>query len=81
MGHSYPLREKRAAVKVERIDGRSHKFRVVPGSMFMLKPGTMVMECPEAHLFNGQGDEITPSGRFLRTAETIDPYHIVTDMF
>lgn len=43
--------------------------------------------CPVISLENDEqvvskdGDVIRPTGRFFRTAETIDPYHIIFDMF
>lgn len=81
MEYSYPLKERRIAVKVERIDGRSYKFKVVPGSICIIKEGTVVAERPEAKIFDEDGKEIKPTGRFLWSMETIDPFHLVTDMF
>ena len=32
-------------------------------------------------IVDDNGEEIKPTGRFLISAETIDPYHLVVDMF
>lgn len=47
----------------------------------MIGAGTKVFERPEAKIVDDEGNEIKPTGRFLWSAETIDPYHLVVDMF
>lgn len=81
MKYFCPLKERRIAVMVKRIDGRSYKFKVVPGSVCVIKEDTVVAERPEANIFDEDGNEIKPTGRFFWSAETIDPFHLVTDMF
>ena len=79
--YSYPLKQKRVAVEVRRIN-RSNKFQVVPDKICMLKEGTLVSELPSNFkVVDEAGNEIKALGRFLISVETIDPYHLVTDMF
>lgn len=76
--YSFPLRKKRIAVKVKKIG--KNKFRVVPG-VCVLEESTLVCEQPFFQIVGDDGEEIPPTGTFLWTAETIDPYHLVTDWF
>lgn len=69
----------RVAVKVKRI-GATNKYQIEPG-ISMLDGSTLVMERDEAKIIDDNGEEMMPSGRFLWTTETIDPYHLVVDMF
>ena len=75
-----PLGKPRVAIKVERI-GKSNKYEVVPGSTCVLDAATLVKENKDADIIDDNGEEVTASGRFLWTAETIDPFHLVVDMF
>lgn len=75
-----PLGKKRVAVRVQRI-GRSNKYQVVPGSITMLSGEVKVGERDGAQIVDETGEAMQPSGKFLWTAETIDPFHLVTDFF
>ena len=78
---SYPINKARVAVQVERI-GRTRSFRVIPDSICMIKQGTLVADLPDDwKIVDEDGKEIKSAGRFLISAETIDPYHLVVDMF
>ena len=81
MLYSYPINKNRAAVQVKRV-GRTNRFRVVEGSLCMIKQGELVSNLPDDwKIVDDNGEEIKPTGRFLISAETIDPYHLVVDMF
>lgn len=81
MMFSYPINKTRVAVQVERI-GRTRSFRVIPDSICMINQGTLVANLPDDwKIVNEDGKEIKPAGRFLISTETIDPYHLVVDMF
>ena len=69
----------RAAVKVRRIS--KNKYEVVPGGICVLDAATLVKENKDAYIIDDNGEKVTASGRFLWTAETIDPFHLVVDMF
>ena len=75
-----PLGKPRAAVKVKRI-GNSNRFEIIPGSVCLVSENTPVIERAEAAIVDGAGNTVTASGKFLWTAEAIDPYHLVVDMF
>lgn len=80
---SFPLSNDRVCVVVEKIPGRKrNQYRLLTGedNMGMLPAGTRVFEF-EGNIFDPEGNEIKPTGRFLMTVETIDPFHLVTDMF
>ncbi len=81
MDYFYPIGKKRAAIKVERINGKAYKFKVVPNSICIIKEDTVVKERPEAKIYDEDGNEVLPTGKFLWSAETIDPFHLVTDYF
>lgn len=81
MEYAYPIESKRVAAKVERINGRSLQYRIVPNSLCYIKPGTRVLERPNAKIIDEDGNEVKPDGKFLWSAETIDPFHLVIDMF
>ena len=81
MLYSYPINKNRAAVQVERV-GRTNRFRVVEGSLYMINQVELVSNLPDDwKIVDDNGEEIKPTGRFLISAETIDPYHLVVDMF
>ncbi len=45
------------------------------------QPGVKVFPIDEEiKVCDEKGEEIQPSGRFYRTAETINPYHIIFDL-
>lgn len=79
--YTYPLEQKRVAVKVQRINSHSTKYKIIPGSICFIKDGALVSERPKSIIVDEDGNEIKPEGKFLWTAETIDPFHLVTDMF
>ncbi len=76
----YPIEEKRAAVMVKRINDRSCRFRIIPGSICCIEKGTLMAERPEFQIIDDDGDKVEPAGKFLWTAETIDPFHLVIDI-
>lgn len=78
--YAHPIQGKRLAVKVERIDWRSKKYKLTE-EICMMKAGTLVLEKREAKIVDDYGNEVLQIGRFLWSAETIDPFHLVVDMF
>lgn len=79
IAYARPLGKERAAVKVRHI-GYSKKYEVLSG-IFMLSPEIMVVERPVLHVVDSDQYDVEASGKFLWTAETIDRYHLVVDMF
>lgn len=79
----YYLGEKWAAVAVERCgDSRRHIYRVIPDSVCMVGARTRVFDVPENYEIVGtDGKKIKPTGRFLLSADTIEPYHLLIDKF
>lgn len=81
------LKSNRAGVVVERIGGkRQHKYKLTEKSITMVSAGTLVIPVhflsDNFQLYNQNCNElIQPEGNFWITAETIDPYHVVIDMF
>ena len=81
------LKSNRAGVIVERIGSkRQHKYKLKEKSITMVSAGTLVIPVhflsDNFQLYNQNCDElIQPEGNFWITAETIDPYHVVIDMF
>lgn len=75
------LRNSRAAVKVKRIDNRKQIYEVVQGEIFIVPAGTMMLIRPDAQVVDDEGNGLEPTGRYLFTADTIDPFHLVVDMF
>jgi hypothetical protein len=81
------LKSNRAGVIVERIGSkRQHKYKLTEKSITMVSAGTLVIPVHflsnNFQLYNQNCDElIQPEGNFWITAETIDPYHVVIDMF
>lgn len=73
------LGRKRAAVKVRRI-GKTNKYEIVPGSIAMLSEEVKVGEKQDAIVVDENGEIVEPTGKFLWTAETINPFHLVTDI-
>jgi tRNA A58 N-methylase Trm61 len=70
----------RVCVKVKRI-GRSRKYEIQEG-IHVLKPDTVVTDLPESwKIVDADGNEVRPTGRFVITVDTIDPYHLVADLF
>jgi hypothetical protein len=59
---------------------REGKKLVVSGGIDLARPDTVWAALPEdMKILSESGEEIKPSGRFLVTVESIDPYHLVTD--
>ena len=81
------LKSNRAGVSVELIGSkRQHKYKLTEKSITMVSAGTLVIPVhflsDNFQLYNQNCDElIQPEGNFWITAETIDPYHVVIDMF
>ena len=81
------LKSNRAGVVVERIGSKSqHKYKLTEKSITMVSAGTLVIPVhflsDNFQLYNQNCNElIQPEGNFWITAETIDPYHVVIDMF
>ena len=81
------LKSNRAGVVVERIGSkRQHKYKLTEMSITMVSAGTLVIPVhflsDNFQLYNQHCNElIQPEGNFWITAETIDPYHVVIDMF
>ena len=81
------LKSNRAGVVVERIGSeRQHKYKLTEKSITMVSAGTLVIPVhflsDNFQLYNQNCNElIQPEGNFWITAETIDPYHVVIDMF
>lgn len=75
----------RAAAKVKRI--KKDVFALCMqegyfGFLYLLPPQTLIYEMERtSKIVDENGKEIVPSGKFLITAETIDPYHLVVDFF
>ena len=65
---------------------RQHKYKLTEKSITMVSAGTLVIPVhflsDNFQLYNQNCNElIQPEGNFWITAETIDPYHVVIDMF
>ena len=81
------LKSNRAGVVEERIGSkRQHKYKLTEKSITMVSAGTLVIPVhflsDNFQLYNQNCDElIQREGNFWITAETIDPYHVVIDMF
>lgn len=79
--YSRRIGQEKAAVKVEKIKG-TKQYRIVPGEISIVRSDAVVAELPrDCSVVNDVGKEIKPMGNFLITTETIDPYHLVIDMF
>lgn len=81
------LNKERVGVKVERFGSkREHKYKITEDSIVAVKNGTPVMPVnflsDDFKVYDKERKEvIEPTGRFFITAETIDPYHIILDIF
>ncbi|WP_155973564.1 hypothetical protein [Paenibacillus sp. Leaf72] len=66
-----------AAVKVER---KGFNLHIIQSGVCMSKPNTLFADLPkEFNIFSIDGKIIEPTGRFMISTETIDPYHIIVD--
>ena len=68
-----------AAVGVKKI--ANNTYEVIPGSVCLLPSCQKVCERPEVRIVDKDGNELKAEGKFLWTANTIDPYHMVADVF
>lgn len=74
---------RRACVKIELVCQKRNKkkYRVCDG-LLVLREGTKMIPLPKnMEIVDEDGDPIEATGRFYVTEETIDPYHLVTDIF
>ncbi len=79
--YCYPIEKDRAAVKVQRV-GKSKLYRIVPDSLCVMKQGTLVSNLPDDYkIIDENGEELNATGEFMISSETIDPYHLVVDIF
>lgn len=76
------LDKPRAAVKVELVGGRGKKkvYKVLPG-IYIINPPIAMVEHPDVSIIDDEGNPLSPEGIFLWSAETIDPYHLVMDLW
>ena len=76
------LESPHAAVKVRR---KGHAFIVDPEieePVIVVKAGTkMIPLDTNERVVDPDGNEVPATGRFYRSAETIDPFHLIFDMF
>lgn len=77
-----------AAVQVEALKGRgrSGQYKIsseaTESPLCLLKADTLLFPLPNDDVVLAGDDEpIAPTGKFYRTAETIDPYHLVCDIW
>lgn len=81
------LNKERVGVKVERFGSkREHKYKIMEDSIVVVESGTLVMPVDfisnDFEVYDKEGKEvIEQTGRFFITIETIDPYHIILDIF
>lgn len=75
---AFYLDKPRAAVLVRK---EGNRLVVVPG-IHVLKADTLMFWLPDKYkVVNENGERIKPTGKFAVTAETLDPYHAVVDIF
>ena len=81
------LRSPRAGVVVERFgDKRKYLYKIVENNpLCLIKPCTTLLPLaeisPNAKIIGPDGQPVPATGEYYITAETMDPYHIVTDWF
>lgn len=81
------LRSPRAGVVVERFgDKRKYLYKIVENNpLCLIKPCTTLLSLAEisadAKIIGPDGQPVPAIGEYYITAETMDPYHIVTDWF
>lgn len=85
MIYAYPLGSSRVGVRCSRARRSPKKYVIDPEkgeTLVLVKKGALItpLECDEM-VVTEEGEKVRPAGRFFRTAETIDPYHIILDMF
>ena len=83
MGWVRHLNNDHIGVRVRHIHGRK-TFMLDPDEnepICVVKAGTEVVEMTDGEtVVLPDGNEIPATGRYFRTTETIDPYHIVLDV-
>ena len=84
MGFLSHLKNDRIGVRCFRAH-RSRKFVLDPEEkepIVLIGAGCPIISLEEnEQVVTGDGEVVPPTGRFFRTAETIDPYHIIFDIF
>ena len=83
MERPFSLSKDWACVTVEKIPGRKHnQYKILTGAknVGIVQKGTKVIEF-KGNIFDDEGNEVKPEGKFLMTAETIDPYHLLLDIW
>lgn len=87
MNMKMTLRSPRAGVVVERFgDKRKYLYKIVENNpLCLIKPCTTLLPLAEisadAKIIGPDGQPVPATGEYYITAETMDPYHIVTDWF
>lgn len=72
------LPEDRECVVVKKV--KYNIYEVIIGSIGCLKQGTMIKEF-KGKVVDDEGNELKASGQYFMTTETIDPYHLLVDLF
>ncbi len=79
-GYHRRLLHSRVAVVAER-KGKSNTFVVIPGHVQVVPQNTELV-CPDKiTVVTEDGEELPPTGYYAITAGTIDPFHLLLDMF
>lgn len=87
MNMKMTLRSPRAGVVVERFgDKRKYLYKIVENNpLCLIKPCATLLPLAEisadAKIIGPDGQPVPATGEYYITAETMDPYHIVTDWF
>lgn len=80
--YSYPIGKRRACVKVKKIKKGKNYFLEVQDGIHAIGSRTEVHDLPKnIKVVDKNGQELRPTGRFVLTSETIDPYHLLADMW
>lgn len=78
-GSAFHLDSPRICVTAKRVGNR---LVIVPDSIGILRADTPLFWLDEKfEVVSEDGQPVKPTGRFAVTAQTIDPYHVVTDIF
>lgn len=81
----WPIGVERACVVVKKI--KNHYYEVVQSenSIGVIQSNALVTRLEfldnKAKIYDANGNEIQPTGYFLITIETINPFHLIIDMF
>ena len=81
----WPIGVERACVVVKKI--KNHYYEVVQSetSIGVIQSNALVTRLDfldnKAKVYDADGNEIKPTGYFLITTETINPFHLIIDMF